>query len=97
MNGRKFDMGKIRFSLVPLEPMLDVIKVLEAGTAKYGTANWKKVSGGEVRYLDAAMRHLVSHMSGEKEDPETSLPHLAHAICSLLFALWFSMYRRKRS
>ena len=31
---------------------------------------------------------LIDH-GGEQLDPESKLPHLAHAVCCLLFILWF--------
>ncbi len=87
--GRKDDNGKWRFSLLPLTPILEVIKVLEFGAQKYAVDNWKKVPDSNDRYFDAAMRHLLSWRQGERNDPETGLNHLAHAVCCLLFLIWF--------
>ena len=56
------------------------------GAAKYSEGNWKGVE--PVRYKDAAMRHLVAYMNGEKNDEESGLPHLAHLACCVLFLLW---------
>ncbi|WP_277268288.1 dATP/dGTP diphosphohydrolase domain-containing protein [Pantoea septica] len=88
MTGKKFDGGKPRISLVPLKQFWLVIDVLEFGARKYAEDNWKRVAGARVRYFDAAMRHISSWWNGEKADPETGLPHLAHAICCLLFLMW---------
>ncbi len=35
--------------------------------------------------MAAAQRHLIAHYSGEDIDPESGLPHLAHASCCLMF------------
>lgn len=91
--GRKDDSKKTPWWLMDglwstLEP---VVRVLEFGNKKYKTnKNWQKVENGEQRYLDASLRHQLAHRDGELLDPETGLPHLAHAVCGLLFALWFS-------
>lgn len=85
--GIKYDGEKWRFSLLPLEPVIEVIKVLELGAKKYSVDNWKFVKPVE-RYYDACMRHVLAYKTGEKKDPESGLSHLAHAVCCLLFMLW---------
>ncbi len=90
--GRKFDGDKLRYDLVPWEPMNDVAAVLTHGAKKYAPENWKYVRGARWRYLAAAFRHLVARATGEKADPETGLPHTAHAICCLLFLGWFDKH-----
>lgn len=85
--GKKDDAGKARWRLFPWTAAKIVLNVLEHGAKKYGEDNWKLVQDGERRYVDAAMRHLVAHISGEEMDEESGLPHLAHAACSVLFAI----------
>lgn len=92
--GMKYDSGKPRFSLVPRKALMRTIDVLEAGAKKYSEHNWRKVDNAEQRYLDAAFRHLVAHMDGQYLDPETQLPHLAHALCCIMFALELREERR---
>ena len=36
----------------------------------------------------ACHRHLQAWWSGERLDKESGLPHLAHAVCCLLFLMW---------
>jgi hypothetical protein len=85
--GRKFDAGKIDYTLIPWDGMEEIVKVLEFGARKYARDNWKHVEGGEQRYQAAAFRHLIAYNRGEKVDQETGLSHLAHAGCCLLFLL----------
>lgn len=85
--GMKHDSGKLDYTLVPWDGLEDVIKVLEFGAQKYSRDNWRKVENAEARYLAAAFRHLVAHNFGEVNDPESGLPHLAHAGCCILFML----------
>lgn len=85
--GRKFDNSKLRYSLIPLDALQDVVKVLEFGAKKYAPDNWKYVDKAQERYWDAAMRHIVAYKLEDKADSETGLSHLAHAVCCLLFLL----------
>lgn len=85
--GRKDDGGKTRWSLVPRGTLKTIIKVLEHGAKKYGDNNWEQVPHARIRYYDAANRHLDSWWGGEDLDPESGLPHLAHAACCILFLL----------
>lgn len=83
---KKFDEGKPRVDLIPPGPLLDVGRVFGYGAAKYG--DWNHRAGTRFsRYLGAALRHLYAWQSGEDLDPESGLPHLAHAVCSLLILL----------
>lgn len=87
-NGRKFDTGKPRWSLLPTRAVQRIIDVLEVGALKYDVDNWKCVPDASTRYYDALMRHVHAWRDGETCDPETGLHHLAHAGCCLLFLLW---------
>lgn len=85
--GRKFDTGKPEYGLLPPFALEEIVKVLTAGAQKYDRDNWRRVPEGNRRYFDAAQRHIWAWKRGEKLDPETGLPHLAHASCCLLFLL----------
>ena len=94
--GRKDDSSKLRYSLLPVGTVNQVVKVLEYGaSSKYEIDNWQKVPSARTRYYDAAMRHIDAWWNGElldldKGDQKGShLPHLAHAICCLMFLMWF--------
>ena len=86
--GIKSDKGKPRYSLIPWGPMSCVVEVMEYGARKYSEDNWRYVENGRVRFFDAAMRHMVSWHKGENRDGESDLPHLAHAVCCLLMAMY---------
>ena len=88
VHGRKYDTGKLDWTLLPWDALEPVVRVLAYGAQKYGERdNWRKVDGAYARYRAAAMRHLVADMNGEERDPETGEDPLAHAVCSLLFAI----------
>jgi len=85
--GRKFDSGKLDYTLIPWDGLEEVVKVLEFGAKKYDRDNWRFVEGAEQRYLAAALRHLVAYQIEQPTDEETGISHLAHAGCCLLFLL----------
>lgn len=87
--GFKADGEKDRFDLLPWREVRDIVRVLTIGARKYAPDNWQKVPDARRRYYAAAMRHLAARWLGERIDPETGLPHLAHAGCCLLFFAWF--------
>ncbi len=89
MIGRKFDTSKPRWSLLPFKELSQVVEVLTLGSKKYSDDNWKYVDNSRDRYFSACMRHLTSWWNGEIKDKESGQSHLAHAICCLLFLLWF--------
>ena len=93
--GRKYDSEKPKLHLLPPKAVIEVGKVLTFGAAKYDPENWKKVPDLQNRYTSAALRHIFAHMDGEELDPETSLSHLAHAMCCLLFKLEIELENAK--
>lgn len=82
----KADAGKPRPTLVPVSLIEAVASIREYGVAKYhDPENWKKVE--PQRYKDAACRHWLAYIKGEKLDPESGLPHLHHCACNLAFLI----------
>lgn len=86
--GRKYDSGKLDWTLLPFSSLEGAVRVLMFGAGKYERENWKLVKNGRQRYTAACLRHLLKHMDGEEFDPETGLRHTAHAMVNLLFIEW---------
>jgi len=99
----KFDEGKLDWTLLPIDSLEDVVKVLAMGANKYNetgdgpnTWNWTKGSGlGKWRLLKSLFRHLTSYMRGETYDPESGVNHLAHVVCNCLFLLHYHKHPDK--
>lgn len=89
--GVKYDADKPRLDLIPPEVVLALGVVLTYGAAKYRDNNWRANGGMRWGRVYAAMqRHLLAWQSGEDLDPESGLPHLAHALTNLTFLLSFA-------
>lgn len=95
--GVKSDNNKRRYSLLPAGTINEVVDVLEFGSAKYADDNWQKVDNARTRYYNAALRHIDSWWNGEVKDDETGKHHLAHAICCLMFLMWFDLSAHKNT
>ncbi len=83
--GVKHDSEKLRYDLLPLKSLEDIVGVLSYGANKYSDNNWQHVSPFNDRYYAAILRHVVAWRRGEIKDPESGYPHLAHALCCLIF------------
>ena len=53
------------------------------GRFKYGNANWREAGVRASVYVSACQRHLAAWFEGEDSDPDSQLPHLAHALACL--------------
>jgi hypothetical protein len=93
--GVKYDEDKLQWSLLPFRALKEVVAVLGFGAKKYAPDNWQRVPDASTRYVDAAFRHLTDWQLKERLDGETGKSHLAHAICCLLFLLWFEQEERE--
>ena len=84
--GVKFDGGKPRLDLVPMDATLAVACVFTYGAIKYDDWNWAK-GMRRGRILAALMRHVAAYMMGEELDDESGLPHTWHMGCCTLMLI----------
>ena len=84
--GLKRDADKPRMDLLDPQAIEQMAQVLGFGARKYKAHNWRQgLSTG--RLVAAALRHLFAFLRGEDRDPESGLPHVAHAMCCCMFLL----------
>ena len=90
-SGARRNGGKVEFSLIPLNLLAGVARVLMFGKMKYKEWNWAKGISYSGTF-DCALRHLTKwYYCREEFDPETGEHHLDHAICNLLFLRHYSL------
>jgi hypothetical protein len=87
VTGRKDDGGKPRLDLIAPESLMALGAVLGHGAARYGQGTWKAVPDGRDRYYAAALRHLLAWRAGERRDPSSGQPHMAHVMANAMFLL----------
>lgn len=78
--------GKAPLDLLPWEALGPVAEAFACGARKYRRDNWRSLTSRRV-YLGAALRHLAAWAMREDTDPDSGLPHLAHAAASVLILL----------
>ena len=85
IKGAKYDDGKPRPSLVPVEAIEAIMQVREFGKAKYADAeDWRKVP--REKWLDALLRHVLHIWDNPLAlDDESGLPALWHVITNAAF------------
>jgi hypothetical protein len=89
--GMKAHTGKLRYGLLKyLYGVVDlIVGVLTFGAQKYDDHNWRDV--GKEYYIDAGGRHVSKWMQGERNDKDSGIHHLAHAITNYMFVLWHEL------
>ena len=90
IKGIKYDLEKPRIDLLPYDALMEVAKVFTKGAEKYRAHNWEKGLEHH-RLFNSAMRHLYAYWSGEDNDPEFGISHLAHCGCNILMLLSLSL------
>lgn len=85
LKGAKFDGGKPRPSLVPVEGIEAIMQVREYGMWKYGDAeDWRSIA--PERWHDALLRHVLHIWDNPLAlDDESGLPALWHVITNAAF------------
>ena len=78
-----------RFDLIESDALWDLALVCGVGAKKYDDDNWRKGYSWRLSF-GALMRHLHAFWQGEDYDPESLLPHLAHAMWHCMVLHTFS-------
>ena len=88
VTGGEKDSKLARFDLIPPEPLTRVAEVYGRGAEKYAPRNWERGYDWGLSYA-AMQRHLWAFWGGEDMDPDSGLPHLAHAAWHCLTLMEF--------
>jgi hypothetical protein len=88
MFGKRFNKGKVRYELVPVNGVKLAAKVFAYGAEKYGEDNWRKGLSWK-QTLASLERHLVQLKECEDIDLESNHETLGHLICNALMLAEF--------
>ena len=86
---------KLRWELLPLEDVEDIVRVYTAGAKKYGPDQWQNLPDGIRRYKAALLRHLVEFDKGNEIDEETGCHHLAAVAWNAIAMLHISKQQKQ--
>ena len=86
---------KLRWELLPLQDVEDIVRVYTAGAKKYGPDQWQNLPDGIRRYKAALLRHLVEFDKGNEIDEETGCRHLAQVAWNAIAMLHISKQQKQ--
>lgn len=89
-DSKKYDKGKLRWDLLPLNLIEKVVEIYTFGAEKYGANTWQNLEDGYNRYKAAMFRHLMEFEKGNIYDDESKLEHLAHMVWNGIAMLYLS-------
>lgn len=92
-----FKDGKLRWDLLPLEEIEDIVKVYTEGAKKYSDNSWQNLDYGYQRYKAALLRHLVEYEKGTKIDEDTGCQHLAQVAWNAIALLWLDKHGKGKT
>lgn len=85
-----FKDHKLRWDLLPLNEIEDIVEVYTKGSEKYGENTWQNLENGLQRYKAALLRHLVEFEKGNEVDSNTGCKHLAQVAWNAIAMLHYS-------
>lgn len=85
-----FKDGKLRWDLLPLQDIEDIVRVYTQGSVKYGDNKWQNLDNGYQRYKAALFRHMLEYEKGNEFDEETGCRHLAQVAWNAIAMLHLS-------
>jgi len=78
---------KLPLHLFPMSATIYGTLALLDGALKYGRANWRAAGVRASIYYDACLRHMTKWFEGQTIDPDSELPHLAHALACIVILI----------
>lgn len=89
----KTDHDKSRLDEIPGQALWELAKVYSHGIKKYPPGNWRKDRGmAWSRPYGALWRHILAWQGGERDDKESGVHHLAHAIWNLITLMLYDLW-----
>ena len=90
MRAKRYNSGKPRLDLLPLDLLTGLSRVLEYGEGKYGRNNWRRGAPATeqvaslLRHLQPIMEALNSDSREGLLDAESGLPHVDHMLFNVI-------------
>lgn len=81
--GLRYDDGKNKLDLIPIEWIWGLGQVLTQGAEKYAERNWERGMKWS-KMVGCGLRHVFKFCVGERYDPESGCHHLLHAAWNFL-------------
>lgn len=80
---KRYNSEKPQWSLLSSKGLLPLVRVMEAGAAKYDRDNWK-IGLDRYQILDSMLRHIHA-LENEEFDKETKVHHIGGILANAMF------------
>lgn len=82
---RRFNGDKTVYHMIPPAALEQLARVFMMGREKYDEENWRSGNGlSKTGCYNSLFRHIQAWLMGEDNDPQSGLPHMAHAAWNAL-------------
>lgn len=85
----------LRWDLLPLDLIEEVVKVYHFGAKKYAPNSWQNLPDGYARYKGALFRHLVEVEKGNERDSESGLLHIQHVVWNAIAMMYYKINKNE--
>jgi len=89
----KDDQGKLRYDLIPIQPLAELARVYTIGAVKYSDRNWEKGCDWG-RIYGALIRHATAFWGGESIDKDNGQHHLASVAWNAFALMYFEANKK---
>jgi Domain of unknown function (DUF5664) len=86
---------KVNLQRIPWEAVEMIGQVMMGGSQKHGEGVWKVCN--KDLHIQSLLRHVVAYMCGERRDPESGLPTMAHVACRAMMLAWRDVNEEKEA
>lgn len=86
----RYDNGKLRYDLIPVDALEELVLIYTRALSKYPERNWEKGMSWS-RCFGSLMRHSWAFWRGEERDSETNCHHMAMAAWNAMALVSYSL------
>ena len=90
----RYNTGKPQWSLVHMQSLVPMIRVLEYGALKYAPFNWQKPAERDT-LINSMQRHMAALIDGNELDDESGLTHIGHIMANAMFYSYHFVEKEK--
>ena len=89
--GLRYNAGKLRYDLLPVDAIRELTKVMTMGAEKYEARNWEKGFKWMEDCFGSLQRHAQAFAGGEDRDAESGQLHMAHVMWNAMALVAFQL------
>lgn len=87
---KRFDLGKLRFDLLPEDAIEKIVEIYTHGALKYDDENWRSGMKWK-RMIGSLKRHTKAFCIGEDIDFDSGCLHLSQIAWNAISLIWYQL------